>query len=825
MRIRNRRLGAIVGLAMIGAALLPTPVSAIPAGSPANGMICTPGTLDGNVRTFELYAYKGWVDTPDGNSVHLWSYTNGDAPDNGKFQTPGPILCANQGELVNVHLMNSVPAGVASSRALPEPTSIVFPGQVDVSAGVTGDRNGLFTREAAPGGAVTYAFTASEPGTYIYESGTNPSKQVEMGLYGALIIRPADPSLAYGPDTEFNSDREFIILLSEIDPDFHHFIELNPTGDYNVDDLHNRYYAVNGREFPDTLLENGTPILPYQPYGSLVRIQPYCDPSDPSNPTTNPGCTPDSTPNLLPSLVRILNVGFDNHPYHPHGNHLTQIAQDGRELVTAGGGSASTERFGETVASGQTQDYLLSWNDPLIRTPTSQPYPVTIPNYLDLTFKDGNTWYSGSPYLGYTGTFPTGTTTQNVCGEWYFPWHSHALNEFTNFDEGFGGMATLLRVDPPGNCISFATDAAVQAGTLAGGDFAALGAADSDYLSVDSTSAAPTAAWYGEFQSVPKGSANLKITYQGNTTVQGEAASADPPEYSQDFDALAASGKGFSVASLPSGLTFVETGSRANTKYNANSGGNYRGNTYSYGAKGSTDRALGTLRGTGSDTTASTIGAVFTNDTGATITSLTVSYRGEQWRKGLKGDTSHKRDRLDFQFSSDATSLTTGTWTDVNALDFKSTAVKGKVGRRNGKAATISGTISGLSIPAGATYAIRWQDFDRGGPRKADDGLAVDNVTIKPTIAASGTSTVQASVAIWDWTTSSWQQVTAPVAASSVDTLLADDTLVPGNGAGSWDRFIGTGANKGLVRIAVLTEGNAAFTSNGDFMKLHYDAP
>ena len=43
-------------------------------------------------------------------------------------------------------------------------------------------------------------------------------------------------------------------------------------------------------------------------------------------------------------------------------------------------------------------------------------------------------------------------SSQNVCGEWYFPWHSHALNEFTNFDEGFGGMGTLLRVDPPGGC-------------------------------------------------------------------------------------------------------------------------------------------------------------------------------------------------------------------------------------------------------------------------------------------------------------------------------------------------------------------------------------
>ena len=74
------------------------------------------------------------------------------------------------------------------------------------------------------------------------------------------------------------------------------------------------------------------------------------------------------------------------------------------------------------------------------------------PNYLNVTFKDSNTWYSGSPYLGYKGTLPTGVVSQNICGEWYFPLHSHALNEFTNYDQGFGGMGTLLRVDPAGGC-------------------------------------------------------------------------------------------------------------------------------------------------------------------------------------------------------------------------------------------------------------------------------------------------------------------------------------------------------------------------------------
>jgi FtsP/CotA-like multicopper oxidase with cupredoxin domain len=37
---------------------------------------------------------------------------------------------------------------------------------------------------------VTYTFTASSPGTRAYYSGTQGDLQVEMGLYGAIIVLP-----------------------------------------------------------------------------------------------------------------------------------------------------------------------------------------------------------------------------------------------------------------------------------------------------------------------------------------------------------------------------------------------------------------------------------------------------------------------------------------------------------------------------------------------------------------------------------------------------------------------------------------------------------
>ena len=85
-------------------------------------------------------------------------------------------------------------------------------------------------------------------------------------------------------------------------------------------------------------------------------------------------------------------------------------------------------------------------------TPDTNPIPVPLPQQQNTTYKDGETWYSGSPYLGVTDELPVGVTTYNECGEYYQMWHSHALNEAANYEAGFGGMTTLERIDPPGGC-------------------------------------------------------------------------------------------------------------------------------------------------------------------------------------------------------------------------------------------------------------------------------------------------------------------------------------------------------------------------------------
>ena len=193
--------------------------------------------------------------------------------------------------------------------------------------------------------------------------------------------------------------------------------------------------------------------------------------------------------------------------------------------------------------------------------------------------------------------------------------------------------------------------------------------------------------------------------------------------YSQDFNSLANTGTG-SLFTLPTGWIFSESGVTGNTTYTANSGAGTSGDTYSYGTGTNTDRAFGTLQ---TNAFVSTIGASFTNNTGVSITRLGIGYTGEQWRLGATGRT----DFLNFEYSTDATNLTTGTWTPVSELSFTSPVNSGTTGSLDGNSfhVLILFEIPGLSIPDGATFFIRWVDPNVTG---ADDGIGIDDFSIEP---------------------------------------------------------------------------------------------
>src|SRR5262245_15916377 len=103
------------------------------------------------------------------------------------------------------------------------------------------------------------------------------------------------------------------------------------------------------------------------------------------------------------------------------------------------------------------------------------------------------------------------------------------------------------------------------------------------------------------------------------------------PSYLEDFNTLPTSGTSNNSNSLPQGWAFSEAGAGGTLTYTADNGSLSVGNTYSYGASGSSDRALGEIT---SGTVNSTIGACFLNDSGLAINSFTIAYTGEMWRIG-----------------------------------------------------------------------------------------------------------------------------------------------------------------------------------------------
>jgi FtsP/CotA-like multicopper oxidase with cupredoxin domain len=96
--------------------------------------------------------------------------------------SPGPVIRAVQGQLVEVVLVNeSVPSGVTLHWH-----GMDVPNAADGVAGVTQDA-------VAMGKSFTYRFVADQVGTYWYHSHQVSHEQVQRGMLGALVVTPRAP--------------------------------------------------------------------------------------------------------------------------------------------------------------------------------------------------------------------------------------------------------------------------------------------------------------------------------------------------------------------------------------------------------------------------------------------------------------------------------------------------------------------------------------------------------------------------------------------------------------------------------------------------------
>lgn len=201
--------------------------------------------------------------------------------------------------------------------------------------------------------------------------------------------------------------------------------------------------------------------------------------------------------------------------------------------------------------------------------------------------------------------------------------------------------------------------------------------------------------------------------------------------YSENFDGMGTSGTAF----LTGWYGYRYAGSTAAgdlTTLVASTGTSTTGGCHNVGTAGG-DRSIGLLA---SNSTIPRIGATFTNNTGGNITSLAFSFVMEQWRSA----SSNTVDEINtFEYSFDATSLSTGTWTAFTNLNLyellTGTTTNTNVdGTASGNYANISATLSSITWGNGTTMWIRWNDDNAAG---SDCLLSVDDLSITATYSAA----------------------------------------------------------------------------------------
>ena len=284
--------------ALVNSAPGARPVAALPA-----PLTCTP-TATG--IACDLYAASGTLSLPGlASPLTIWGFTG---TSGGAATLPGPAIEAVQGQTLQVTLHNDL-AG--------QKVSLAFPG-------LEGWQPDLVGVDSGSSGVYTVALP--EPGTYLYEAGLtlNGPRQVAMGMYGVLVVRPdattcpADTAVpptwtgcAYNSNSQF--DTEELVVLSEIDP----ALNANPAT-FRMEDFDPTYRLINGAVYQPGL---SAPIL------------------------MAPGTT---------TLLRYANAGLQHHAMGLLGLRQTVVGADGVPLT-----------FPRTIVSelvwpGQTLDALVT---------------------------------------------------------------------------------------------------------------------------------------------------------------------------------------------------------------------------------------------------------------------------------------------------------------------------------------------------------------------------------------------------------------------------------------------------------------------------------
>jgi len=122
------------------------------------------------------------VEVAPGVEYNTWAFDGHGAP--------GPIVHVREGQTVEMTLTNggAIPHSIDFHAARIAP-NVAF-------------------RDVAPGESITFRFTASDPGVYMYHCGTKPVlAHIANGMYGAIVVQPKQPL----PPV----DNEYVLVGSE----------------------------------------------------------------------------------------------------------------------------------------------------------------------------------------------------------------------------------------------------------------------------------------------------------------------------------------------------------------------------------------------------------------------------------------------------------------------------------------------------------------------------------------------------------------------------------------------------------------------------------
>jgi len=287
-----------------------------------------PGMSHAAIVNVSLEARAFQKAMPDGTPVWMWGFASGGTP-----TVPGQRINALAGDTLSITLTNT----------LPVPVSLVIPGQsITPSPTFVGGRVMSFTTEIpAYSGtgkppSATYTWSNLKAGTYLYQSGTNPAVQVQMGLYGALTINAAEPvGLPKEAYTGKTYDAEALLLFSEVDQDLHQAI---------ADGNYIGIPATNPTPVPGPQV---TSTINYWPRYFLINGEGFLPPA--------------SFPNLggpftagQKILIRMLNAGLQTHVPTFLSTYISLIAEDGNPYLY------SKEQYAVHLPAGKTLDAIFT---------------------------------------------------------------------------------------------------------------------------------------------------------------------------------------------------------------------------------------------------------------------------------------------------------------------------------------------------------------------------------------------------------------------------------------------------------------------------------